>query len=119
MYSWNVRELTTPQVHGKGSSDHYLVFPDHYCSCKAFLFDIVGRSEAVFVSGPPNLSVSNPSRSTHHLRCEVCRHVSSKECFLGCKHPVRDSVQNPVWGNASDASRDARWWGGACVQVMR
>lgn len=47
------------QVHGKGSTDHYLVLPDHYCSCKAFLFDIVGRSEAVYVrtypSTPPTL----------------------------------------------------------------
>ena len=26
------------------------MFPDSYCSCKAFLFDIVGRGEGAYVS---------------------------------------------------------------------
>ena len=41
------------QVQGKTAADHYLVFPTHYCSCKAFLFDIVGRGEAAHVRGGP------------------------------------------------------------------
>ncbi|KAL0056031.1 hypothetical protein WJX82_006946 [Trebouxia sp. C0006] len=36
------------QVQGKSASDHYLVFPEHYCSCQAFFFEVVGRSEAPF-----------------------------------------------------------------------
>ena len=44
------------QVQGKTAADHYLVFPAHYCSCKAFLFDIVGRGEAAHVrAGPPTM----------------------------------------------------------------
>jgi hypothetical protein len=38
------------QVRGKSKDDQYIVFPEHYCSCKAFQFDVVGRSDAPFVS---------------------------------------------------------------------
>lgn len=38
------------QVRGKSSSDNYLVFPEHYCSCQAFFYEVVGRSEAPYVS---------------------------------------------------------------------
>ena len=37
-------------VRGKSSSDNYLVFPEHYCSCQAFFYEVVGRSEAPYVS---------------------------------------------------------------------
>ena len=29
------------QVQGKSASDHYLVFPEHYCSCQAFFYEVV------------------------------------------------------------------------------
>jgi predicted nucleic acid-binding Zn finger protein len=35
-------------VRGKSKDDQYIVFPEHYCSCKAFQFDVVGRSDAPF-----------------------------------------------------------------------
>ena len=38
------------QVRGKTRDDQYIVFPEHYCSCKAFQFDVVGKSDAPFVS---------------------------------------------------------------------
>ena len=38
------------QVHGKTPADSYVVFPEHYCSCKAFQFDVVGKGDAPFVS---------------------------------------------------------------------
>ncbi|KAL4438696.1 hypothetical protein ABPG77_006300 [Micractinium sp. CCAP 211/92] len=34
------------QVHGQ-SADSYIVFPAHYCSCQAFFFDVVSKTEAV------------------------------------------------------------------------
>jgi predicted nucleic acid-binding Zn finger protein len=33
-------------VHGH-AAEHYLVHPDHYCSCQAFFFDVVSKDEAV------------------------------------------------------------------------
>lgn len=38
------------QVQGKSAADQYLVFPDHYCTCQAFFYEVVGRSEAPYVS---------------------------------------------------------------------
>lgn len=38
------------QVQGKTAADQYLVFPDHYCSCQAFFYEVVSRSEAPYVS---------------------------------------------------------------------
>ena len=38
------------QVRGKSASDNYLVFPEHYCSCQAFFYEVVHRSEAPYVS---------------------------------------------------------------------
>ncbi|GFR52481.1 hypothetical protein Agub_g15051 [Astrephomene gubernaculifera] len=35
------------KVPGKRPADQYIVFPAHYCSCQSFLYDVVGRSEAV------------------------------------------------------------------------
>ena len=43
--------FATVQVHGKLAADSYVVFPEHYCSCKAFQFDVVGKNDAAFVSG--------------------------------------------------------------------
>lgn len=34
-------------VQGKSASDHYIVFPQHYCSCHAFFYDVVCRSDAI------------------------------------------------------------------------
>ncbi|EIE26450.1 hypothetical protein COCSUDRAFT_39546 [Coccomyxa subellipsoidea C-169] len=31
------------QVRGSRPSDHYIVFPRHYCSCQAFLYVVVGH----------------------------------------------------------------------------
>lgn len=39
---------TVFQVRGKSASDNYLVFPEHYCSCQAFFYEVVGRSEAPY-----------------------------------------------------------------------
>ncbi|KAL3140207.1 hypothetical protein ABBQ38_004482 [Trebouxia sp. C0009 RCD-2024] len=36
------------QVQGKTPADQYLVFPDHFCSCQAFFYEVVGRSEAPY-----------------------------------------------------------------------
>ncbi|GLC41546.1 hypothetical protein PLESTB_000703400 [Pleodorina starrii] len=38
---------TVYKVPGSRPPDQYLVFPSHYCSCQSFLYDVVGRSEAV------------------------------------------------------------------------
>lgn len=38
------------QVKGRTTTDSYVVFSDHYCSCKAFKFDIVGKAEGILVS---------------------------------------------------------------------
>lgn len=45
-----VASVVQLQVRGKSRDDQYIVFPEHYCSCKAFQFDVVGRSDAPFVS---------------------------------------------------------------------
>ena len=45
-----VTPLRGIQVQGKSAADQYLVFPDHYCSCQAFFYEVVGRSEAPYVS---------------------------------------------------------------------
>ncbi|KAG2498191.1 hypothetical protein HYH03_003945 [Edaphochlamys debaryana] len=37
---------TVYKVPGRG--DVYTVFPSHYCSCQSFMYDIVGRGEAVY-----------------------------------------------------------------------
>lgn len=34
------------QVQGRQAGDRYLVFPNHYCSCQAFLHGVVGKSDA-------------------------------------------------------------------------
>lgn len=34
-------------VKGRTGGDSYIVFPAHYCSCKAFRFDIVGKAEGL------------------------------------------------------------------------
>lgn len=36
------------RVNGKSPGDHYTVFPEHYCSCQAFFFEVVNRSDALY-----------------------------------------------------------------------
>lgn len=38
------------QVQGHRLREHYTVFPDNYCSCQSFFYDIATKSEGVFVS---------------------------------------------------------------------
>jgi len=38
---------TVFQVQGKTVGEHYLCLPMHFCTCHAFFFDIVSRSEAI------------------------------------------------------------------------
>lgn len=38
------------QVQGQRSSDRYTVFPAHFCSCQSFHYDVVSRTEAIYVS---------------------------------------------------------------------
>ena len=35
------------QVQGSRQGDHYTVFPQHYCSCQAFLYSVVGHGHPV------------------------------------------------------------------------
>ena len=77
------------QVQGKSASDHYLVFPDHYCSCQAFFYEVVGRSEASFVSTPKHklnaqtcmlsilYHVALPSAVQAPNRSSDCRHLQA------------------------------------------
>lgn len=37
------------QVKGHKSGDTYTVFPDHYCSCHSFFYDIATKSEGIYV----------------------------------------------------------------------
>ncbi len=37
----------------KGAAPCYLCFPDHYCSCQSFYFDVVAKSEQIYVSIHP------------------------------------------------------------------
>lgn len=36
------------QVQGRRLREHYTVFPDNYCSCQSFFYDIATKSEGVF-----------------------------------------------------------------------
>ncbi|MEW5319805.1 MAG: hypothetical protein WDW38_010932 [Sanguina aurantia] len=38
---------TIYKVLGSAATDHYTVFPRHYCSCHSFFYDVAFRSEAV------------------------------------------------------------------------
>jgi hypothetical protein len=38
------------QVKGKQGGDQYTVYPRHYCSCQAFFYEAVCKSEALCVS---------------------------------------------------------------------
>ncbi|CAD7702376.1 unnamed protein product [Ostreobium quekettii] len=35
------------QVRGKSAADCYTVFPSHYCSCHAFFYEVVCRSDSI------------------------------------------------------------------------
>lgn len=37
------------QVKGGKGNTVYTVFPDHYCSCHSFFYDIVSKSEGIYV----------------------------------------------------------------------
>jgi predicted nucleic acid-binding Zn finger protein len=37
----------------KGAAPCYLCFPDHYCSCQSFYFDVVAKNEQIYVSIHP------------------------------------------------------------------
>ena len=74
------------QVQGKSAVDHYLVFPAHYCSCHAFFYEVVGRSEAPFVSLYLVLRL---------FSCKMCDslHFTMRQyLFLQCKHQIAARV---------------------------
>ena len=41
------------QVQGSRQGDYYTVFPQHYCSCQAFLYSVVGHGHPVVRPMPP------------------------------------------------------------------
>ena len=43
------RGTRSAQVHGQSAADTYVVFAKHYCSCHAFLYDVVVRGDMCLV----------------------------------------------------------------------
>lgn len=95
------------QVEGT-SGAHYLSFPGHFCSCKAFLFDVLGRGDQIYVRLPPSHAAAsalgrrriplllrlNSLASPRVGPSSQCKHQLA--CLLACAlrmervHPVSD-----------------------------
>ncbi|KAI8103805.1 hypothetical protein M9435_006332 [Picochlorum sp. BPE23] len=52
------------QVKGHKSGDTYTVFPDHYCSCHSFFYDIATKSEGIYCKHQVAVYLSNALEKT-------------------------------------------------------
>lgn len=77
------------QVRGKLPADQYIVFPEHYCSCKAFQFDVVGKSDAAYVRC--YCAILHERRRTADLCLSHATCFSFESCIVllvQCKHQL-------------------------------
>lgn len=88
---------------GTGAADSYLVFPQHFCSCHSFMWDVVGRDEAICVSQDRNGSCLT---SASVMPYSVCFLVLESAAAASKRTMAAFCVKEPIdmWHDACSIS---------------